>query len=52
LQKIIKKKVKEKPKGKTVFFRDFSNQNLYEGADFSHSDIIDAEILQESTTGN
>jgi hypothetical protein len=48
LQEIIQKKVKRKPKGKTVFLRDFINENPYEGTDFSHSDIIDTEILEES----
>ena len=47
LQEIIQKKVKRKPKGKIVFFADFIDKNLYEGAGFSHSDIIDAEILEE-----
>ena len=47
LQEIIKGNVKRKPKGKTVFFRDFIDENHYEGANLSHSDIIDAEILEE-----
>ena len=47
LQEIIQKKVKRKPKGKTVFFRDFIDENSYEGTDFSHLNIIDAEILEE-----
>ena len=47
LQEIIQKKVKRKPKGKTVFFGDFIDENPYEGADFLLSDIIDAEILEE-----
>jgi hypothetical protein len=47
LQQIIKKKVNRKPKGKTVFFRDFIDENSYEGTDFSHLNIIDAEILEE-----
>jgi hypothetical protein len=47
LQEIIQKKVKRKPKGKTVFFGDFIDENPYEGDNFSHSDIIDAEILEE-----
>jgi hypothetical protein len=42
LQEIIQKKVKRKPKGKTVFFRDFIDEN----PDFSYSYIIDAEILE------
>jgi hypothetical protein len=44
LQEIIQKKVKRKPKGKTVFFRNFIDENLYEGVDFSHSDIIEEPI--------
>jgi hypothetical protein len=47
LQEIIQKKVKRKPKGKTVFFGDFIDENPYEGDNFSHSDIIDVEILEE-----
>jgi hypothetical protein len=47
LQEIIQKKVQRKPKGKTVLFGDFIDENPYEGAYFSHSDIIDAEILEE-----
>jgi hypothetical protein len=48
LQEIIQGKVKRKPKGKTVFFGDFIDENPYEGAHFSHTDIIDVEILDES----
>jgi hypothetical protein len=48
LQEIIQKTAKRKPQGKTVFFRDFIDENPYEGGDFSHSDIIDAEILEEA----
>jgi len=28
--------------------RDFIDENLYEGANLLHSDIIDAEILEKS----
>lgn len=45
LEEIIRRKTKKKPKGKTVFFRDF----IDEIPDFSDSDIdiIDAEIVNE-----
>ena len=48
LQEIIQKKVYRKSKGKTVFFGDFIDKNPYEGTDFSHPDITDAEIIKES----
>ena len=47
LKEIIHRKVKRKPKGKTVFFRDFIDEILSEGADLSDTDIIDAEILEK-----
>jgi hypothetical protein len=47
LQEIIQRKINKKSKGKTVFFGDFIDENSYEGGDFSHSYIIDAEILKE-----
>jgi hypothetical protein len=47
LEEIIHRKVKRKPKGKTVFFGDFIDKMPYEGADLSDSDIIDTEILEE-----
>jgi hypothetical protein len=47
LQEIVQKMVKRKPKRKTVFFRDFINENPYEGSNFSHSDIIDDDILEQ-----
>ena len=51
LEEIIHRKVKRKPKGKTVFFRDFIDEIPSEGADLSDTDliddIIDAEILEE-----
>ena len=45
LEEIIRRKTKKKPKGKTVFFRDF----IDEIPDLSDSDIdiIDAEIVNE-----
>jgi len=50
LEEIIHRKVKRKPKGKTVFFRDFIDKIRSEGADLSDTDliddIIDAEILE------
>lgn len=48
LEEIINKNIRRKPKGKTVFFRDFINENPYEGPNLSHSDIIDAEILEKT----
>jgi hypothetical protein len=48
LQEIIEKKIEKKYKGKTVFFGDFIDKNPYEGTDFSHPDITDAEIIEES----
>ena len=48
LQEIIQKKVYRKSKGKTVFFGDFIDKNPYEGDNFSHPEIIDAEIMEES----
>ena len=51
LEEIIHRKVKRKPKGKTVFFRDFINEMPSEGADLPDTDlmddIIDAEIIEE-----
>jgi hypothetical protein len=47
LQEIIQKKVTRKSKGKTIFFGDFINENPYEDASLSHSDIIDAEIIEK-----
>jgi hypothetical protein len=47
LQEIIQKKVNKKSRGKIVFFEDFIKENPYQGADLSHSDIIDAEILEK-----
>jgi hypothetical protein len=41
LKEIIEKRVKRKPKAKTVYFRDFIK-------DYVGPDIIDAEILEES----
>jgi hypothetical protein len=37
LQEIIQKKVKRKPKGEIVFFRNFIDKNTYESANFSNS---------------
>jgi hypothetical protein len=47
LQQIIQRKVNKKFKAKTVFFGDFIDENLYESADFSYSDVIEAGILEE-----
>lgn len=41
LEEIIHRKVKIKPKGKTVFFRDFIDEIPYEGANLLDSDTID-----------
>jgi hypothetical protein len=50
LDEIIHRKVKKKPKGKTVFFRDFIDEIPSESADLSDTDlindIIDAEIIE------
>jgi hypothetical protein len=43
-QMINTKKIKNKPKGKTVYFKDFINQI----ADKDPDDIIDAEIVKEA----
>jgi hypothetical protein len=51
LEEIIHRKVKRKPKGKTVYFRDFIDEISDYDADISDSDIsdiIDAEIIEES----
>ena len=51
LEEIIHRKVKRKPKGKTVFFQDFIDEITSEGTDLLDTDlidnIIDAEILEE-----
>lgn len=50
LEEILQRKVKRKPKGKTVYFRDFINEIPDYDVDISDSDIsniIDAEILEE-----
>jgi hypothetical protein len=47
IEEKIHAKVKKKPKGKTVFFRDIISEISYEGADLSDSNIIDTEILKE-----
>jgi hypothetical protein len=48
LEEIIHRRSTRRPKGKTVFFRDFIDEIPYESADLSDSDIIDAEILEEA----
>jgi len=48
LEKIIKGKVKRKPKGKTVYFRDFIDKLPDYDVDISDSDIIDAEIIEKA----
>ena len=45
IEKIIQNKVPRKPKGKTVFFRDFIKEISDSESDL---DIIDAEIIEES----
>ena len=51
LEELIHRKVKRKPKGKTVFLQDFIDEITSEGTDLSDTDlidnIIDAEILEE-----
>jgi len=47
LEQIIKEKVKRKPKGKTVYFRDLIDEIPDYDAGISDSDIIDAEIIEE-----
>ena len=48
LEEIIQRKVKRKPKGKTVFFQDFIDELNSNGSELSDiDDIIDAEILEE-----
>lgn len=47
LEEIIKGKVKRKPKGKSVYFRDFIDEIPDYDVDISDSDIIDAEIIEE-----
>lgn len=47
LEEIIKGKVKRKPKGKAVYFRDFIDEIPDYAVDISDSDIIDAEITDE-----
>lgn len=49
IKEIIQRKVKKRPKGKTVFFRDFIDEITSEGADVSDTDFIDAEILEKSS---
>ena len=48
LEEIIQGKVKRKPKGKTVYFRDLIDKIPDDDADLSDSDIIDAEIIEEA----
>lgn len=47
LEEIIKGTVKRKPKGKSVYFRDFIDEIPDYDVDISDSDIIDAEIIEE-----
>ena len=47
LEEIIKEKVKRKPKGETVYFRDLIDEIPDYDAGISDSDIIDAEIIEE-----
>jgi len=47
LEEIIQKKVPRKPKGKTIYFRDFIKEIPDSNESISDLDIIDAEIIEE-----
>lgn len=47
LDEFVQRKMKTKPKGKTVFLQDLVDKLPYEGADLPDSEIINAKILEE-----
>jgi len=48
LDEIIQRKIERRPKGKTVFWRDFIDEIHSDGSELSDiDDILDAEILEE-----